>query len=544
MESTAPPLRMRARAGRFSTCLAVVLGSGAITCAFGPPRTFSLVHGPSSKVAPATDETLAGSSKFLALGYSAISQERPAGYQVHSPLSAVGILVAATIAGFSYSYRHRRHTSLHAASADDEMDDDLLIRAGLRNLLGAEENKIAAKLEKACQVAVDMERCMNDLEVKNKVTMEELVDVRAHSQELEEERGSMIAELSEKTQELEQLQDSLSSVVEKSQKEVSELQSILETTEEAKKQSIEELQAAKDAVESAQMEKDAVEVRASNLTVQLEDSERQLAVFGKQVEELEAKLAESQDRFAENAQAKDTEIADLQSQLAHSEGQLADFKEHVEAVNAKLAEAQNNFTEINRQSEEEIAGLQSKLEESQREASYMVDELQTTKDAMGRVQEENKELSGLKPQIEELTGKLADAENAGAKLQSKLEASQKEAAYMAEELQTAKDAMERMENENRELDGLKTEIEELTAKLANSRNRSQDAEPESGAQITALQGQLQETQEEAEQVNGELKTAKQAVVRMHKQKLAAEAKCDKLTAKLKAMEQGDDSGSS
>ena len=43
--------------------------------------------------------------------------------------------------------------------------DTLLMKAGLRNLLGVEENRMARKLEEACEVSTDLKRCLSDVEV-------------------------------------------------------------------------------------------------------------------------------------------------------------------------------------------------------------------------------------------------------------------------------------------------------------------------------------------------------------------------------------------
>lgn len=97
----------------------------------------------------------------------------------------------------------RRRVAVKGQINEDQ--DDLLMKAGLRNLLGVEDNRMAQKLEEVCQVSSDLERCMGDLEVKYNILVEELAEareslrlaraaediLRGEVTELEEERNEM-----------------------------------------------------------------------------------------------------------------------------------------------------------------------------------------------------------------------------------------------------------------------------------------------------------------------------------------------------------------
>jgi len=120
----------------------------------------------------------------------------------------IGILTA--VAMTSSVKRHRR-VARHS-NAVAELDDQALIQAGLRNLLGVEEQNIAQKLEKACQLASDMERCKNDIEVKHRLALEELSYVRHESEELKAVNHELEAEKEELSARIQALKVSIQSL--------------------------------------------------------------------------------------------------------------------------------------------------------------------------------------------------------------------------------------------------------------------------------------------------------------------------------------------
>ncbi|CAK0805390.1 unnamed protein product [Prorocentrum cordatum] len=77
------------------------------------------------------------------------------------------------------------------------MDEREQVRAGLRNLLGVEDNRMAQKLQEQCEVATDMKRCMADVEVKYKVVKEELAEKAQEVDELRALLRTSAAELEE-----------------------------------------------------------------------------------------------------------------------------------------------------------------------------------------------------------------------------------------------------------------------------------------------------------------------------------------------------------
>eukprot|EP00434_Breviolum_minutum_P044749 symbB.v1.2.040010.t1/scaffold6927.1/size14497/4 len=85
-----------------------------------------------------------------------------------------GIVLAGVVGVLSAGRRQSKGSSRlarnQAAKNEDLADlshedyDILLMKAGLRNLLGVEENRMARKLEEACQASKDLERCLSDQE--------------------------------------------------------------------------------------------------------------------------------------------------------------------------------------------------------------------------------------------------------------------------------------------------------------------------------------------------------------------------------------------
>jgi len=95
--------------------------------------------------------------------------------------------------------RGRRCVCRSFLEADDEE------KSAMRNLLGIEEKRIEQKMKDACQVEEDMLNCLNDPELKLKLTMEELARARKKQMDLENElaqaaESAQLAEAEEKKQ--------------------------------------------------------------------------------------------------------------------------------------------------------------------------------------------------------------------------------------------------------------------------------------------------------------------------------------------------------
>jgi len=94
----------------------------------------------------------------------------------------------------------RRKCRRHAMHAADDDEADVLMRAGLRNLLGVEDNKLAQKLQVACQLADDNETCLKDSEVKTQVAEEELTLMVSERDTLQTTLTATIQQLEEANQ--------------------------------------------------------------------------------------------------------------------------------------------------------------------------------------------------------------------------------------------------------------------------------------------------------------------------------------------------------
>mmetsp|Transcript_90113 Transcript_90113/g.160488 ORF Transcript_90113/g.160488 Transcript_90113/m.160488 type:complete len:226 (+) Transcript_90113:55-732(+) len=95
------------------------------------------------------------------------------------------------VAFAAYAARPNQRSRKVLRCAEDLDQDHLLMQAGLRNLLGVEENRMAQRLEEECTVSSDLKRCLGDIEVKHKVAVEEVASLTAKLKEAEVEIASL-----------------------------------------------------------------------------------------------------------------------------------------------------------------------------------------------------------------------------------------------------------------------------------------------------------------------------------------------------------------
>jgi len=214
-----------AGAARSSIRLAAILGTALLTACVKPWGSFSLPLGASPK-------DLLSVSRLL-------SYSTPWELTTASKLSLVplvsGMLVVGLIAGFSIP-RQRMSLRVTAivglAKPDDGTDshDDLLVKAGLRGLLGNDEGRLAQELENARRLADESKRTIEELEkrmgevsAESKRTMEELEKSRGRGVQLETERDAMKRDLKEMTVELEGIRNNCERAVQQNAKTTEDL---------------------------------------------------------------------------------------------------------------------------------------------------------------------------------------------------------------------------------------------------------------------------------------------------------------------------------
>jgi len=117
-----------------------------------------------------------------------ISQFSPSCWVVGSVLL---VAIAARRRGGPIRHGHRQRVLLTAKGGYTD-DADMLMKAGLRNLLGVEDNMMAQKLQAACKASDDMKRCMADSELKVNLTMEELAKNQKENNKLRTQLASAI----------------------------------------------------------------------------------------------------------------------------------------------------------------------------------------------------------------------------------------------------------------------------------------------------------------------------------------------------------------
>lgn len=186
------------------------------------------------------------------------------------------------------------------ATRAKDAETDLLMKAGLRNLLGVEENKMAQKLQEACMVSEDMQRCLSDMEVKQKLTMEELTGARAKSIDLEAEMALLAKDLKATKAQLAEAEASRTTAAAEAAAALAD--------EKAKTKTLQaELAEAQAAAKSAESEYEAkLQSVQSELAAAVAGAEEHAAAgegLSREIKRLEVALAEAQAR-AESGPAK------------------------------------------------------------------------------------------------------------------------------------------------------------------------------------------------------------------------------------------------
>lgn len=184
-------------------------------------------------------------------------------------LGGTGIAAAIVMASRGKrSRRPRRQHALHAVS-DDDKEADLLMKAGLRNLLGVEDNKLAQKLQAACQVAEDKESCLKDSEIKVQVAEDEFEQVGKERDTLQTDLDAMKQELETVTsQYLKEKQ--IEERVQGLQKDLKEAESKLSSLEES-------LQIENKHVSKIESDFSEQRARRTKVELEMEDVKRELA---------------------------------------------------------------------------------------------------------------------------------------------------------------------------------------------------------------------------------------------------------------------------
>lgn len=130
--------------------------------------------------------------------------------------------------------------------------DELLVQAGLRNLLGAEENRMAKKLEEACTVSSDLKRCLSDIEVKYKVAADEVSELKQELATAEADKQDMKAQMEELSAKVEEMKKKCSMLEAKN----SEQWAAQKAVESERDEAARALAAAKEEASAAQLKAD------------------------------------------------------------------------------------------------------------------------------------------------------------------------------------------------------------------------------------------------------------------------------------------------
>ncbi|CAK9074696.1 unnamed protein product [Durusdinium trenchii] len=197
---------------------------------------------------------------------TAAPRERLHSYQRFSECTPI---VLAGLAGVMISQQSKRlnRSSRKQASKMEEPShedyDTLLMKAGLRNLLGVEENRMARKLEEACQVSTDLKRCLSDVEVKHKIAKDEVEELSLNLSAAQADNDALRAENKELTDQVKTMKESASTVKAKN----SEQWAAQKAAENERDKAILELTNVKEQAEAAQIEADS---KAKSLKAEVE----------------------------------------------------------------------------------------------------------------------------------------------------------------------------------------------------------------------------------------------------------------------------------
>lgn len=251
---------------------------------------------------------------------------------------ATSSLVAVVCCGRLHMRRRCRRVARKAGD-----DDNLLIQAGLKNLLGVKENRMAQKLEEACVVSKDLQRCLSDVEVQHKVAVEEVSELSKQLAAVEADKRDLEAKGEE--------------VSAKAEEEISKLQKQLAA-----------------AGEDEQVLKDRVKKMFFQAGDDVAELQRQLT----------AAIADKQDLKAqmEKLSAKaEEEVSKHQKQLATAEADKQDLKAQVEELSAKTEEMRKKNSTLEANTSEAIAAAKEEASTAHLEAANQVKEAKAESEA-------------------------------------------------------------------------------------------------------------------------------------------------------------------
>mmetsp|Transcript_21699 Transcript_21699/g.25586 ORF Transcript_21699/g.25586 Transcript_21699/m.25586 type:complete len:243 (-) Transcript_21699:92-820(-) len=172
--------------------------------------------------------------------------------------------------------RLARNQGAKSEELSHEDYDILLMKAGLRNLLGVEENRMARKLEEACQASKDLERCLSDQEVTHKVLQEEVEDLTMRLSAVQADNETLRTENTELAGQVSTLKESAKVTKAKN----SEQWAALKAAENERDKAVLELKNVKDQAEAAQIKADS----------QVKNAKAELEFMRAEMKELKAQL--------------------------------------------------------------------------------------------------------------------------------------------------------------------------------------------------------------------------------------------------------------
>mmetsp|Transcript_8857 Transcript_8857/g.11035 ORF Transcript_8857/g.11035 Transcript_8857/m.11035 type:complete len:246 (+) Transcript_8857:51-788(+) len=194
-----------------------------------------------------------------------------------------GIVLAGLVGVLSAGRRQSKSSSLLArnqGAKNEELShedyDILLMKAGLRNLLGVEENRMARKLEEACQASKDLERCLSDQEVTHKVLQDEVEDLTMRLSAAQADNETLRAENSELAKQVITMKESGEKIKAKN----SEQWAAQKAMENERNKAVLELKNVKDQAEAAQIKADS----------QVKNAKAELQFMRDEMKELKAEL--------------------------------------------------------------------------------------------------------------------------------------------------------------------------------------------------------------------------------------------------------------
>eukprot|EP00913_Durusdinium_trenchii_P029815 g27940.t1 len=202
-----------------------------------------------------------------------------------SPSMTVQMASPATAAPRERLHSYQRFSECTPIEPSHEDYDTLLMKAGLRNLLGVEENRMARKLEEACQVSTDLKRCLSDVEVKHKIAKDEVEELSLNLSAAQADNDALRAENKELTDQVKTMKESASTVKAKN----SEQWAAQKAAENERDKAILELTNVKEQAEAAQIEADS---KAKSLKAEVEALRAELKETKAEMQKLKGKTVE------------------------------------------------------------------------------------------------------------------------------------------------------------------------------------------------------------------------------------------------------------